>query len=78
MDMNYERWEWTASLIASFAMGWFVHDVTQNFSFHRLYNIVAPTGGPTEIIGFAVIIWLYAKYQRFQLTLPAPALTAKL
>ncbi len=76
--MNAKRWEWTASMIASFASGWFVHDVTQNLTLNHLYNILPPTGGPTEVIGFAVVVWLYAKYERYKLTLPAPALTAKL
>ena len=73
--MNVIVWEWVASLIAGIGSAWFAHEITH--AFQRIYLVLPPTGGPTELIGFAVLIWLWAKYQRHLASLPAPALTAK-
>jgi len=74
--MSFIFWERVASVIAGLGSAWFTQDITH--AYQRLYLILPPTGGPTEVIGFAVIIWLWAKYQRYLMTLPAPALSAKL
>ena len=74
--MKVRTWEWVASLMAGVGSAWFTHEITR--SFYHLYSVVAPTGGPTELIGVSVLMWLHAKHQRYLLTLPAPALTAKL
>ena len=46
--------------------------------FRGLYLVIPPTGGPTEVIGLSVLIWLYAKHQRYLLTLPPPEFQVKL
>ncbi len=69
--MKVKVWEWVASLVAAFASGWFVRDISQGLNLHRLYNVVPPTGGPTEVIGLAVLIWLWAKYERYHASMPA-------
>jgi hypothetical protein len=74
--MNPVRLEWIASLIAGAGSLWFTYGVTH--CFQRIYLVIPPTGGPTEVIGIATLLWIYAKYQRYLLTLPAPALKAKL
>ncbi len=76
--MSAQKWEWTASMVAAGGMIWFVHEITINLSLHRLYNVIPPTGGPTEIIGFSVLLWLHAKHQRFLAKQPAKALTARI
>ncbi len=73
--MNAKYWEWIASLMAGAGSAWFTHEITR--SFYRLYLVIPPTGGPTEVIGISVLVWLYAKHQRYLLTLPAPALSAR-
>ncbi len=60
--MSYRREELVASLLAGVGSIWFVMELTRNF--HRIFQILPPTGGPTEIIGLAVLIWLHAKYRR--------------
>jgi hypothetical protein len=69
--MNIVITEWAASLIAAAGSMWFTYDVTA--SFHRIYQVLPPTGGPTEVIGLGVLIWLYAKHQRFLQSQPAHA-----
>ncbi len=60
--MSYRREEWFASLLAGAGSIWFVYDLVRNF--HRVVQVLPPTGGPTEIIGIAVLIWLHAKHRR--------------
>jgi hypothetical protein len=74
--MSLPTLEWTASLMAGAGSVWFVDEITRAFA--RLYLVIPPTGGPTEVIGLSVLIWLYAKYQRYLLTLPPPEFQAKL
>ena len=61
--MSYRREEWIASLIAAFGSMWFVAAITSEFP--RFIQYVPPTGGPTEVIGLAVLLWLHAKHLRF-------------
>jgi hypothetical protein len=74
--MNVVKVEWIASLMAAVGSVWFVNEITRGFQ--RLYLVLPPTGGPTEIIGLAVLIWLYAKHQRFLHSQPQPEFMAKL
>jgi hypothetical protein len=60
--MSYRREELVASLVAGAGSLWFVFDLTRDF--HRLFQVLPPTGGPTEVIGIAVLIWLHAKHRR--------------
>jgi hypothetical protein len=62
MSMTYRIEEWIASLLAGAGSIWFVSVLTSEF--HRVTLILPPTGGPTEIIGLAVLIWLHAKHKR--------------
>jgi hypothetical protein len=62
--------------MAAAGSAWFVNDVTR--AFQRLPLVLPPTGGPTEIIGISVLIWLYAKYQRHLLSQPKPEFMAQL
>ena len=61
--MRFIREEWAASLLAAIGSIWFVYDLTSHF--HRAVQILPPTGGPTELIGIAILIWLHAKHRRF-------------
>lgn len=61
--MAYRLEEWASSLLAAMGSIWFVADLTRNY--HRAIQILPPTGGPTEIIGIAILVWLHAKHQRF-------------
>ena len=54
--------EWAASLLAAAGSIWFVEEVTRTY--HRAIQILPPTGGPTELIGLAILIWLHAKHRR--------------
>lgn len=74
--MNFVTLERIASLMAAAGSMWFVNEITRGFL--RLYLILPPTGGPTEVIGLAVLIWLYAKHQRFLHSEPKPEFMAKL
>jgi hypothetical protein len=74
--MSLPTLEWTASLMAAAGSLWFVNEITKAFA--RLYLVIPPTGGPTEVIGLSVLIWLYAKHQRYLLTLPPPEFQVKL
>lgn len=74
--MNFVKLEWAASLMAAAGSVWFVNEITRGFQ--RAYLILPPTGGPTEVIGISVLIWLYAKHQRYLLSQPQPEFTAKL
>ena len=74
--MNFVRLEWGASFLAAVGSVWFVHEITR--AYQRMIFVMPPTGGPTEIIGIAVLIWIYAKYQRYLLSMPAPEFMAKL
>lgn len=60
--MAYRLEEWAASLLAAAGSIWFVEEVTRTY--HRAIQILPPTGGPTEMIGVAVLIWLHAKHRR--------------
>lgn len=60
--MSYRREELAASVLAAAGSLWFVSELTRHF--HRLFQVLPPTGGPTEIIGLAVLIWLHAKHRR--------------
>lgn len=60
--MSYRREELAASLLAAAGSLWFVFEITRNF--HRISQVLPPTGGPTEMIGLAVLIWLHAKHRR--------------
>ena len=60
--MSYKIEEWIASLLAGAGSVWFVNALTSDF--HRLIFVLPPTGGPTEMIGLAVLIWLHAKHKR--------------
>lgn len=60
--MSYRREELVASLLAGAGSIWFVTVLYHEF--HRAFQILPPTGGPTEIIGIAVLIWLHAKHRR--------------
>lgn len=60
--MSYRREELFASLLAGAGSLWFVFEITRNF--HRMFLVLPPTGGPTEVIGIAVLIWLHAKHKR--------------
>jgi hypothetical protein len=64
--------ERVASLIAAGGSVWFTQELTRSFC--RIVSVSAPTGGPTEVIGLSVLLWIWAKYIRYQTTLPAPAL----
>jgi hypothetical protein len=74
--MRFVTLEWVASLMAAAGSVWFVNDVTR--AFQRLPLVLPPTGGPTELIGISVLIWLYAKYQRHMLSQPKPEFMAQL
>jgi hypothetical protein len=74
--MNFVTLEWVASLMAAAGSAWFVNDVTR--AFQRLPLVLPPTGGPTELIGISVLIWLYAKYQRHLISQPPPEFMAQL
>ena len=74
--MNVVKLEWAASLIAAAGSAWFVNDVTR--AFQRLPLVLPPTGGPTEVIGIATLLWLYAKYQRHLRSMPPPEFMAQL
>jgi hypothetical protein len=54
--------EWAASLLAAAGSIWFVQELTRTY--HRAIQILPPTGGPTELIGVAILIWLHAKHRR--------------
>jgi hypothetical protein len=54
--------EWAASLLAAIGSIWFVQELTR--SYHRAIQILPPTGGPTELIGLAILVWLHAKHRR--------------
>ena len=59
-----KRWEeWAASLLAAIGSIWFVQELTRGY--HRAIQVLPPTGGPTEVIGLAILIWLHAKHRRF-------------
>lgn len=60
--MSYRREELVASLLAGGGSLWFMFDLIRNF--HRIVQVLPPTGGPTEFIGVAVLIWLHAKHRR--------------
>ena len=60
--MNVPMIERSASLIAAGGSIWFTNEITH--AYQRIYLVLPPTGGPTEVIGLATLIWLYAKYQR--------------
>lgn len=60
--MSYRREELVASLLAGAGSLWFVFELTHDF--HRIFQVLPPTGGPTEVIGVAVLIWLHAKLRR--------------
>ncbi len=60
--MSSRHEEWVASLLAGAGSVWFVEVLTKEA--HRILQIIPPTGGPTEVIGLAVLIWLHAKHQR--------------
>ncbi len=60
--MSYRREELVASLLAGAGSLWFVFELVRDF--HRMIHVLPPTGGPTEIIGLAVLIWLHAKHRR--------------
>ncbi len=60
--MSYRLEELLASLLAAVGSMWFVFDLTRDF--HRAFQVLPPTGGPTEVIGLAVLIWLHAKHRR--------------
>jgi hypothetical protein len=60
--MSYRIEEWIASLLAGAGSIWFASALTSDF--HRLIFVLPPTGGPTETIGLAVLIWLHAKHKR--------------
>ena len=60
--MSCRRQELVASLLAGAGSLWFVVELGRNF--HRMVQVLPPTGGPTEIIGVAVLIWLHAKHRR--------------
>ena len=60
--MSYRREELVASLLAGTGSLWFVVELVRNF--HRIFQVLPPTGGPTETIGVAVLIWLHAKHRR--------------
>jgi len=61
--MSLRREEWAASLLAGAGSVWFVSAITSGFP--RLIQYLPPTGGPTEMIGVAILIWLHAKHRRF-------------
>jgi hypothetical protein len=58
----YRLEEWAASLLAAAGSLWFVQELTRTY--HRAVQILPPTGGPTELIGLAILIWLHAKHRR--------------
>lgn len=60
--MAYRLEEWAASLLAAAGSVWFVEELTRTY--HRAIQILPPTGGPTEMIGIAILIWLHAKHRR--------------
>ena len=60
--MAYRLEEWAASLLAAAGSLWFVQELTRTY--HRAIQILPPTGGPTEMIGVAILIWLHAKHRR--------------
>ncbi len=60
--MAYRLEEWAASLLAAAGSIWFVEALTRNF--HRVIQVLPPTGGPTEIMGLGILVWLHAKHQR--------------
>lgn len=62
MSMTCRREEWLASLLAGAGSIWFVSALMGEYP--RLVQVLPPTGGPTEVIGLAVLIWLHAKHQR--------------
>lgn len=74
--MKFVTLEWVASLMAGAGSVWFIHEVTR--AFQRLPLVLPPTGGPTELIGISVLIWLYAKYQRHVVAQPPPEFMAQL
>jgi hypothetical protein len=60
--MGYRWEERAASLLAAAGSIWFVQALTSNY--HRAVQILPPTGGPTELIGIAILVWLHAKHRR--------------
>lgn len=60
--MSYRREEWAASLLAGAGSTWFVYAIT--LANPRLIQYLPPTGGPTEIMGLAILVWLHAKHRR--------------
>lgn len=60
--MSYRREEMVASLLAGAGSLWFIFELARNF--HRIFQVLPPTGGPTETIGIAVLLWLHAKHRR--------------
>lgn len=61
--MNAVLLERIASMIAAGGSIWFTNEITH--AYQRIYLVLPPTGGPTEVIGLATLIWIYAKYQRY-------------
>jgi hypothetical protein len=68
--MNAVVLERVASLIAAGGSIWFTNEITH--AYQRLYLVLPPTGGPTEVIGLATLLWIWAKYQRYQQAHPVP------
>ncbi len=60
--MSCRREEWIASLLAGAGSAWFLAVLSR--SYHLMIQVLPPTGGPTEAIGIAVLIWLHAKHRR--------------
>jgi hypothetical protein len=56
--------ERTASAIASIGAAWFVQEITVNY--RGLKYLQPPSGGPTDLIFLAVLLWLCAKQRRVQ------------
>jgi hypothetical protein len=61
--MSLQREEWAASLLAGAGSVWFVYAITHGFP--RFVQYLPPTGGPTELMGIAILLWLHAKHRRF-------------
>jgi hypothetical protein len=60
--MSYRLEEWIASVLAGASSMWFISALCHGAS--HLFQVLPPTGGPTEMIGLSVLIWLHAKYRR--------------
>ncbi len=50
------------SLITAAGLAWGVKVATENFSGFK--NLLLPTGGPLELCGLGLLLWIYAKYRR--------------